>query len=112
MGLEFSKALIRVALKKSLEYSVKKEDKTMGAVLGLLNAVTEKADTRNWQTLPHSIYYSRVPLPEGTSTLTLQVRRNDKPESSYKTTVEDVKKGQIRFHTFSSLESNYPNYGY
>jgi hypothetical protein len=112
MGLEFSKALIRVALKKSMEYSLKKEDRTMGAVLGLINAATEKADTRNWQTLPHSIYYSRVPLPEGTSTITLHVKGNGKPEASYSTLCEDVKKGQMRFHTFSSLETDYPNDGY
>jgi hypothetical protein len=112
MGLEFSKALIRVALKKSMEYSLKKEDKTMGAVLGLINAATEKADTRNWQTLPHSIYYSRVPVPEGTSTITLRVKGNGKPDALYPSQYEDVKKGQILFHTFSSLESDYPNYGY
>jgi len=112
MGLEFSKALIRVALKKAMEHSLKKEDKTMGAVLGLINAVTEKADTRNWQTLPHSIYYSRVPIPEGTSTITLHVKGNGKPEASYPSQYENVKKGQILFHTFGSLESDYPNYGY
>src|SRR5258708_5456238 len=62
MTLELSKALIRVALKKLEEYEVKKKDRNVGALLSIVNTLTEKADTRNWQTLPHSIYYSRIPL--------------------------------------------------
>lgn len=33
--------------------------------------MTEAADTRNWQTLPHTIYYTRVPLKAGRQTLTI-----------------------------------------
>jgi len=110
MNLELSKALIRVALKKAAEYQVKKEDKTLGSVLGMINALTEKADTRNWQTLPHSIYYARVPLAAGKSTLSL--RLHGPKESSEQQFTYETKKGQIHFHTFSSLESGYPQYGY
>lgn len=111
MNLEMSKALIRVALKKATEYQVKKEDKMLGSVLGMINAITEKADTRNWQTLPHSIYYARVPLEEGKNTISLrlQVRSHEPTEQQF---TYEVKKGQILFHTFSSLESGYPQYGY
>jgi uncharacterized protein len=110
MGHEFSKALIRVALKKVSEYSLKKENKSMGALLGLFNALTEKADTRNWQTLPHSIYYARVPLPVGQTTLTLTLQDRHQQET-IQTYTYDVKNGQVLYHTFSSLESDYPNYG-
>jgi hypothetical protein len=109
MGLEFSKALIRVALKKVEEYEIKKEDKTLGAIVGVFNALTEKADTRNWQTLPHSIYYSRVPLREGANDVVLTLR-NPEGKSADHSYSYVAKKGQIFFHTFSSLESNYPNY--
>ncbi|MEJ0054394.1 MAG: hypothetical protein WDN75_01310 [Bacteroidota bacterium] len=80
MTLELSKALVRVALKKVAEYQVRKDDRTLGSVLGIINAITEKADTRNWQTLPHSIYYSRVRLKEGTNqvSFTTQVRSRKK----------------------------------
>ncbi len=109
MGLEFSKALVRAALKKASEYQLKKEDRTLGSVLGLINAMTEKADTRNWQTLPHSIYYSRIPLKEGMNDVTLQLTGQSKSSHSFQ---YSVKKGQTLFHTFSSLESGYPNQGY
>lgn len=109
MGLEFSKALIRVALKKAEEYSLKKADKGAGALLGLFNALTEKADTRNWQTLPHNISYARVPLPEGQSTVTFNLDGANEQHAD-RTFTYNVKKGQILFHTFSSLESGNPSY--
>ncbi len=111
MGHEFSKALIRVALKKASEYALKKDDKTMGALLGIFNTLTEKADTRNWQTLPHSIYYARVPLPIGQTSVTLNLWGAPQQHAEQSFTYE-IKKGQVLYHTFSSLESGYPNYGY
>ncbi len=110
MNLELGKALIRVALKKATEYQVKKEDKTLGSVLGMINAITEKADTRNWQTLPHSIFYARMPLAEGKNTVSLHLQSHQEL-TDHQFTYE-VKKGQILFHTFSSLESGYPQSGY
>lgn len=109
MHLEFSKALIRVALKKVTEHQVKKEDKTLGSVLGVINAITEKADTRNWQTLPHSIYYTRISLPPGKSTITLNLKDGNRLTPHHFT--YNLTQGQILFHTFTSLESRYPNYG-
>jgi len=111
MNLELSKALIRVALKKASEYQVKKEDKTLGSVLGMINAMTEKADTRNWQTLPYAIYYARVPLAQGKNTISLQLEAASHQATEHQFTYE-ARKGQILFHTFSSLESGYPQYGY
>lgn len=109
MGLEFSKALLLVALKKVEEYEIKKEDRTLGSIVGMINALTEKADTRNWQTLPYSIYYCRVPMKEGKNSLTFTLKNPEGKSVDHPYTY-DVKKGQILFHTFSSLESNYPNY--
>jgi len=111
MALEFSKALLRVALKKVEEAQVRKEDQTLGSIVGLFNALTEKADTRNWQTLPHSISYCRVPLPEGPQSVTFTVRTAGGKAVDHPLSFQ-IKKGEIIFHTFSSLESNYPGYGY
>ena len=111
MTVELGKALIRVGLKKATEYELKKEDKTLGSVLGMINAMTEKADTRNWQTLPHSIYYCRMPLKEGQTSLTLKLTTPQGKSVTHEFTYQ-VKKGETLFHTFSSLESGYPSYGY
>jgi uncharacterized protein len=108
---EFGKGLLRAAMKKATEHSLRKEDDRLGAVIGIVNALTEKADTRNWQTLPHSIYYTRVPLKEGTTPVkfTLQTGMQRKTDYSFTYT---AKKGQTLFHTFSSLETAAAPYRY
>ncbi len=65
MVLELSKSLLKVALKKVAEHQIRKQSEALGILVKGINFVTEKADTRNWQTIPHSIYYTRIRLPEG-----------------------------------------------
>lgn len=107
MMREFSRALIRVAVKKSLEYSVRKENAGLGAAIGILNAITEKADTRNWQTLPALIYYARVPLDEGENNLVFAVKGRKGETEEYRFTYTAAK-GETLIHTFSSLETLNP----
>ncbi|MBS1559695.1 MAG: hypothetical protein JST69_13320 [Bacteroidetes bacterium] len=109
MGIEFSKALLRVAVKKTEENQIRKENETLGAIVGLLNAVTEKADTRNWQTLPHSISYCRISLPEGNANLHFVAQTPGGREVDHPITVS-ILKGQTTFHTFTSLETAYTGY--
>jgi hypothetical protein len=104
MMAEFSKGLLRAAMKKATEHSLKKEDERLGALIGVVNAMTEKADTRNWQTLPHSIYYSRVPLTEGANEVKFVIA-NGGDKAEYKFSYQ-AKKNQTLFHTFSSLETS------
>ncbi len=103
MVLEFSKGLLRAAVKKATEHSIREEDETLGALIGVVNALTEKADTRNWQTLPHSIYYTRVPLREGENPVTFNLSTG-RQVINYAFTYT-ARKGQTLFHTFSSLET-------
>ncbi|MBS1490366.1 MAG: hypothetical protein JSS93_07550 [Bacteroidetes bacterium] len=109
MGIEFSKALLRVAIKKAEENQIRKENETLGAIVGLLNAVTEKADTRNWQTLPHSISYCRIPLPEGNTNLHFVAQTPGGRQVDHPITLI-ILKGQTTFHTFTSLETAYTGY--
>ncbi len=68
---ELTQTLSRLATKKLIEelavQAAKNSDKkgqaeAVGVAMQLFSALSEKADTRNWQSLPHSIYYTRVPL--------------------------------------------------
>jgi uncharacterized protein len=108
---EFGKGLLRAALKKAAEHSIRKEDDRLGALIGMVNAITEKADTRNWQTLPHSIFYSRVPLKEGANPVTFTIQSNNQRNIDYNFTYT-AKRGQTLFHTFSSLETMTGPYRY
>lgn len=104
MMLEFSKGLLRAALKKAAEHSLRKEDDRLGALIGVVNAITEKADTRNWQTLPHSIYYARVPLQAGKNEIAFSLQA-DPDKADYSFTYQ-AQRNQTLFHTFSSLETS------
>ena len=104
MVLEFSKGLLRAALKKATELSIKKEDEALAALIGVVNALTEKADTRNWQTLPHSIYYARVPLHAGANNLKFSLAAGS-DVADYHFSYQ-ARPGETLFHTFSSLETS------
>ena len=69
---EFGEAILRFALKKAGEYALRQENQDAGAILGIANALSEQADTRNWQTLPSSIHLIRIPLSEGMNTISIE----------------------------------------
>jgi hypothetical protein len=99
---ETANSLLRVAVKQSMEAAARKENKDIGTIIGLINAGTEKADTRNWQTLPHNISYTRIPLTEGSNKLTLNVRMTDGKTNIHDLTF-DIKQGNTYFHVFHTL---------
>lgn len=114
---ELGSGLIRLATKKAIELAVReatkksnKEDKLDAgdlapAAITLINAFTEKADTRNWQTLPYSISYCRLSLPEGEQNTALVTSGNG-IKDSYPLQVK-IAGGKTRFvvhQTFATQE--------
>lgn len=59
---ELSTSLLRVAIKQGVKQMASKKNEWLGFAVDIANALTEKADTRNWQTLPYLISYARIPL--------------------------------------------------
>jgi hypothetical protein len=105
MLLEVGKSILRVALKKASEYQLRKENDDAGALLGIVNALTEQADTRNWQSIPHGIYYTRVSLPEGSQNIQFITKSASSLQASQTHDFTfDIKAGQTIFQTFHSLE--------
>lgn len=115
---ELGNSLLRLATKKALEIAVReatatssKEDKLDAgdiapAAITLINAFTEKADTRNWQTLPYSISYTRLHLPEGKHRAELEVSNKN---SVQKHTLElDVAAGKTNFYVHQTLATSDP----
>jgi hypothetical protein len=76
---EMGKTLSRLAIKKLAEAAArpksddknKDEKEAMAMAIQVFSFVSEKADTRNWQSLPHTILYTRIPLQQGTNELQL-----------------------------------------
>ncbi len=101
---DVGKAALRLAVKKTSEYLVKEENKGLGVALGLFNALSEQADTRNWQSLPQSIYYTRIPLKKGKNTLTLEFSNNGK--NPLKQKMEILGTGAIHFENEVTIQSS------
>ncbi|MCU4175458.1 COG3014 family protein [Carboxylicivirga sp. N1Y90] len=102
MFREIATGIARLAAKKALEATARNENENLGAVLSIINAATEKADTRNWQSLPYSISYCRVPLSEGTHQVQLNVSGRMQKTENF---TFNIKKGQTSFFAFHNLES-------
>jgi hypothetical protein len=87
---ELTSTLTRVALKKIAEEAIRSDQKkntktgkkegvkkarneAIAMGLQIFNFASEKADTRNWQSLPHTIFFTRIPLKPGTNEITVDI---------------------------------------
>lgn len=104
MMREIGEAVVRAALKLAASEAARTKNEGLGLALNLASAISEQADTRNWQTLPHSIHYTRLSLPPGTHNLTLQTIGPAGNVREQPIAVE-IRKGKTAFVTFSSLET-------
>jgi hypothetical protein len=105
MQREIGNALIRLATKKAAEYAMRDQNENLGTLVGVVNAVTEKADTRNWQTLPHSISYTRMSLPAGKQTIKWTGKAIKGGQDKEQLFTFDIVKGRTTFQLFQSLET-------
>ncbi len=97
---EYGQVLLRMALKKLAEIKAQQTNDGLGAIVNIANAITEQADTRNWQTLPSAIAYSRTYLKERGNNIVLQV---DGATTSNDTLLINVEGGRkTHFHSFST----------
>ncbi|WP_158850182.1 COG3014 family protein [Algibacter sp. L1A34] len=100
---EIGKVAIRLGTKKISEYYLKDKNADLGALLGVFNALSEHADTRNWQSLPQSIYYARIPLNKGDNTISVSLKTANGIQKEEKIQVKG-KKG-IQFKKITTLQS-------
>lgn len=104
MWREMASSLLRLAVKQASEIATRQENQDLGAVISIINAVTEKVDTRNWQTLPYSISYARVPLERGENHVKLKTTGANGAVATRDFTFE-VAPGESLFQVYHSLES-------
>jgi hypothetical protein len=110
---EMGKVLTRLAVKKAAEYALKASAKKsgkdgkdnallegLGFGVQLYSLLSEKADTRNWQTLPSQICYARIPLQKGSNTLTLALKGPNGDESIK---IQASGTGKLQFYNYSTL---------
>ena len=107
---EFANSLLRLAIKQAAEEATRKENEGLGALVSIVNAVTEKADTRNWQTLPHDIHYARIPIKDGENLLGFSAFGKGGENFTERFTI-DGKKGRTEYFMYNNLDS-YPASSY
>lgn len=105
MVWELSKSLLRVAIKKVTEYQLRKQNEILGAFAGIVNFATEKADTRNWQTIPHTISYARIRLPAGQHQLKFEASDSHTPSTQSRLISLQVGYNQTTFYPIHMLQS-------
>ena len=100
---ELGNALLRLAVKKGIEHTIRQQDQTLGALAGIAGAVVEKADTRNWQTLPNEVHYLRLQADTGYQSFVVTWQGQD----SYRTDTLHcrVRRGSICFLQSTAPES-------
>ncbi|RYG47609.1 MAG: hypothetical protein EOO01_14605 [Chitinophagaceae bacterium] len=106
---DMSLALSRLAVKKLAEIAArpkedaknKNEKEALAFAIQVFTLASEKADTRNWQSLPHTIYYSRVPLSPGRNVLKFNASAAGKSAEPMDLAVEG--NGSLQFRNLSSL---------
>jgi hypothetical protein len=106
MFKEISEVILRFAFKQIATSLAKKENEAAGVAVSILGAITEKADTRNWQLIPYSINYTRAFLPLGKQNVVLTTSSVKAAENN--TFFVDMKAGKTNFQAFQTLQfSNY-----
>ena len=98
---EMGNNLLRLATKQVMEQVGRSQNENLGTIVSIVNAMTEKADTRNWQSLPYSISYTKVSLPPGKQTLQL-VQSGRNVQSTEKVEV-NIEAGRTTFQVFHQL---------
>jgi len=120
---ELAKTLTRIAIKKLAEAAVRPDEKksndknkteeqkkkekrernqreALALGMQIFNFVTEKADTRNWQSLPHTIFYTRVPLQKGRNDIKLNLQGGS--ATSIELSVEGT--GSLQFRNICTIQ--------
>lgn len=99
---EFSSSLLRLAVKQGINYAASQQNEWLGLAVNIANGLTEKADTRNWQTLPYAISYIRIPLQSGENKMNFQLSPSPGGDGNQVLNF-DGKPHKTLFSTFSSL---------
>lgn len=106
--LELVEALARVALKQASEQQLRQQNPWLGLLATLFNASTEKADTRNWQTLPASVHYARLRLPAGAQSVELRPRSADGRVGPPLSAEVVIRPGKTTFLSLTSTDCDAP----
>jgi hypothetical protein len=110
MMREISEAALRFLAKRILQEAASRQNQAAGLAVGIANLATEQADTRNWQLLPHDIFYTRIFSNTFIDTLSIIVTNRSGLQTITKFPVDITNKKGLIIHyqtpQFSGYSSN------
>jgi len=71
--LILARAFARAAIKTNVTREADNRNDALGFAVNLANAITDRADTRSWSTLPNRICMARLPLAAGRHQITVEL---------------------------------------
>lgn len=95
---EITTAVVRMTAKRLAQVATEAKNEGLGLAVEIFNAVSEKADTRNWQLLPHDIYYTRVDIPLKSKKIYLKMTSFGGASRTEEFTLTQNKKGTVILH--------------
>ncbi len=66
-ALQITKTAVRLGVKATLAYQIKRQNETLGELAELMLLAFERPDDRRWETLPRLLQVARVPCPRDLS---------------------------------------------
>lgn len=73
-GAILARTAARAVLKHEASRQVGRENELAGLLVNIAGLVSERADTRSWTTLPHSIHLARLAVPAGRHIARIELR--------------------------------------
>ena len=106
MVYEVTKAVVRTAAKEVVKGSVTRLDSRLALLTDITFLLTEHADTRGWQTSPHAIYYTRLPLDEGTYEMKIELFGRSAAQDKSETFSVQAYPGRTSLYAYSSMQTH------
>lgn len=104
-GQMVAKKVGAIATKAIVADQIRQKNALLGDVAWIAMNLTDRADVRQWSTLPQTLHMIRIPLHEGKYTMNIQgLTYNGNSSGDQKENVEfEIKAGKKTFYTWRSL---------
>lgn len=104
--LILARAIARAVIKTKTSKEVDSRNDALGFMVNLANAITDRADTRSWSTLPNLICLARLPLAAGRHQVQVELLNRLDNVVANKDYVVDIAKGDKRFISLNWIMAN------
>ena len=97
-ALQITKTAVRLGVKETIAYQIKRQNETLGAFAELMLLAFEQPDDRRWETLPRLLQVARFPCPADLSEYDVVIKsESGRVLKRLKITAPIVRRGDMLF---------------